>query len=171
MKKKALILTWEKFQDHEVIYPYYSLKENGFEVNLVANKLGRVPGILGAHMPCDTLTTEFESSKNREKFLNDYDLLMIPGGVKALEKLRLQKGIVEFVKAPFNMVIDVINFVLGKISGFTRGSNPISIGVTGNTVGITTGVGISTFPTIKRTGGDKTFDQTGSILEKPLSQN
>ena len=98
MKKKALILTWEKFQDHEVIYPYYSLKENGFEVNLVANKLGRVPGILGAHMPCDTLTTEFESSKNREKFLNDYDLLMIPGGVKALEKLRLQKGIVEFVK-------------------------------------------------------------------------
>ena len=24
---------------------------------------------------------------------------------------------------------------------------------------------------IKRTGGDKTFDQTGSILEKPLAQN
>ena len=96
--KKALILTYEKFQDHEVIYPYYSLKENGFEVNLVANKLGRVPGILGAHMPCDTVTTEFENPENRKKFLNDYDLLMIPGGVKALEKLRLEEGIVEFVK-------------------------------------------------------------------------
>ena len=68
--KKALILTYEKFQDHEVIYPYYSLKENGFEVNLVANKLGRVPGILGAHMPCDTVTTEFENPENRKKFLN-----------------------------------------------------------------------------------------------------
>ena len=96
--KKALILTYEKFQDHEVIYPYYSLKENGFEVNLVANKLGRVPGILGAHLPCDTVTTEFENPENRKKFLNDYDLLMIPGGVKALEKLRLEEGIVEFVK-------------------------------------------------------------------------
>ena len=67
--------------------------------------------------------------------------------------------------------IPVGKYSLGKISGFVRGSNPISIGVTGNTVGITTGVGISTFPTIKRTGGDKTFDQTGSILEKPLAQN
>ena len=54
-------------------------------------------------------------------------------------------------------------YSVGKISGFTRGSNPISIGVTGNTVGVTTGVGISTFPTIKRIGGDETFDQTGSL--------
>ena len=54
-------------------------------------------------------------------------------------------------------------YSVGKISGFTRGSNPISIGVTGNTVGVTTGVRISTFPTIKRIGGDETFDQTGSL--------
>ena len=26
---KALIITWEKFQDHEVIYPYYRLDEEG----------------------------------------------------------------------------------------------------------------------------------------------
>ena len=30
--KKALVLTWEKFQDHEVIYPYYALKQEGFDV-------------------------------------------------------------------------------------------------------------------------------------------
>ena len=34
MQKKAIIITWEKFQDHEVIYPYYALKEHGFEVVL-----------------------------------------------------------------------------------------------------------------------------------------
>ena len=96
--KKALILTWEKFQDHEVIYPYYSLKENGFEVNLVANKLGRIDGILGAHIVCDTLTQDFEDGSIRKEMLESYDLLMIPGGVKALEKLRLEEGIVEFVK-------------------------------------------------------------------------
>ena len=28
--KKAIIITWEKYQDHELIYPYYSLKEHGF---------------------------------------------------------------------------------------------------------------------------------------------
>ena len=54
-------------------------------------------------------------------------------------------------------------YSVAEISGFTRGSNPISIGVTGNTVGLSTGLGISTFPTIRRTGGEETFDQTGAI--------
>ena len=52
---------------------------------------------VGCHMVCDTLTKEFEDPQSRAKFL-DYDLLVIPGGVKALEKLRLEKGVVEFVK-------------------------------------------------------------------------
>ena len=38
MVKNALIITWEKFQDHELIYPFYSLKEAGFNVTLMANK-------------------------------------------------------------------------------------------------------------------------------------
>ena len=95
--KKALIITWEKFQDHEVIYPYYSLKENNFEVTIVANRLGRFHGILGCHMIGDVLTTDFDDPENRAKYL-EYDLLIIPGGVKALEKLRLEEGIVEFVR-------------------------------------------------------------------------
>lgn len=95
--KKALILTYAGFQDHELIYPYHSLKENGFDVTLVANQLGRFYGILGTHMVCDELTTSFESPKVRNEYL-DYDLLVIPGGVKALEKLRLEKGVVEFVR-------------------------------------------------------------------------
>jgi protease I len=95
--KRAIILTYTGFQDHEVIYPYHSLKENNFEVTVVANDIGRFYGILGCHMVCDTLTAEFEDPQSRAKFL-DYDLLVIPGGVKALEKLRLEKGVVEFVK-------------------------------------------------------------------------
>lgn len=95
--KKALIITHAGFQDHEVIYPYHSLKENNFEVTVVANQLGRFYGILGCHMVCDILTAEFNDSDNRAKFL-DYDLLVIPGGVKALEKLRLEEGVVEFVR-------------------------------------------------------------------------
>ena len=96
--KKALIITWEKFQDHELIYPYYSLKENQYSVTLMANKVGKIWGSLGTHMPCDVETSIFEDSTVRQQYLNEYDVLLIPGGVKALEKLRQEKGVLEFVK-------------------------------------------------------------------------
>jgi protease I len=96
--KKALIVTWEKFQDHELIYPYHSLKENGYEVTLMANQTGRFYGILGAFMVGDVTTDIFENEETRKEYLNNFDVLVIPGGVKALEKLRLEKGVVEFVK-------------------------------------------------------------------------
>ena len=94
MQKKAIIITWEKFQDHEVIYPYYALKEHGFEVVLCGGpNLGRINGILGAHITCDMLVNDLDS-----KTINDYDILVLPGGVKALEKLRLESNAVEFTK-------------------------------------------------------------------------
>ena len=39
-------------------------------------------------------------------------------------------------------------FSWGRLAGFTRGSSPVSIAVTGNTVD----VGLTTFPTIQRRG-------------------
>ena len=53
-------------------------------------------------------------------------------------------------------------FSVARIANVQRGSNPISIGITGRTVGSITG--LSTFPTLKRTGGAKTFEQTGAII-------
>ena len=44
MSKKALILTWESYQDHEVVYPYYRVQEEGFEVDIMANKIERIFG-------------------------------------------------------------------------------------------------------------------------------
>ena len=55
-------------------------------------------------------------------------------------------------------------YSVGSITNLVRGSSPISIGVTGLTVGLTTAIGISTFPILKRTGGDKTFEQTGALI-------
>ena len=79
--KKALIITWERFQDHELVYPYYSLKENGFEVTLMANKIGRIYGDMGCHMPCDVLTSDMENEEIRKQYLNEYNVILIPGGV------------------------------------------------------------------------------------------
>ncbi len=96
--KKALVITWEKYQDHELIYPYYSLMEHGFEVDIMANKVGKIWGSLGTHMPCTRETSEFENLENIEKALDEYEILLVPGGVKALEKVRQEKGVQEFIR-------------------------------------------------------------------------
>jgi protease I len=96
--KKALIITWEKYQDHELIYPYYSLKEHGYEVTLMANQKGKIWGSLGTHMPCDVDTKIFEDDSNRKVYLDEYEILVVPGGVKALEKLRQETGVLEFIR-------------------------------------------------------------------------
>ena len=96
--KKALVITWEKYQDHELIYPYYSLKEHEFEVDIMANKVGKIWGSLGTHMPCTRETSEFENESNIDSALNEYDILVVPGGVKALEKVRQEKGVLEFIR-------------------------------------------------------------------------
>ena len=96
--KKALISTWEKYQDHELIYPYYSLKEHGFEVTLMANQKGKIWGSLGTHMPCDAETKIFNEADIRQEYLDQYEILVLPGGVKALEKLRQEVGVLEFIR-------------------------------------------------------------------------
>jgi protease I len=95
---KSLIITWEKYQDHELIYPYFALKEHGFEVDIIANKVGKIWGSLGTHMPCTIETSVLENMDNIQKFLDEYEILLIPGGVKALEKLRQEKGVLEFIR-------------------------------------------------------------------------
>ena len=51
------------------------------------------------------------------------------------------------------------NLSFGKLSSLNRSSTPISIGVTGLTVDS----GLSTFPTIQRSGGSYTLRQTGAL--------
>ena len=97
--KKALIVTFSKYQDHEVIYPYYRALEEGFEVDIMADKLGRVHGILGTYMECTRTADELSDVEKFNKCLEDYDFLIIPGGVKSLEKLRQEKQVLRFISA------------------------------------------------------------------------
>lgn len=98
MNKRALIITWSGFQDHELVYPYYRLLGDGFEVEIVADKRdenNRVYGIFGLNMPCHVLIADF--NKNTDYWFNKCDLLVLPGGVKALEKLRQEKEVKKFI--------------------------------------------------------------------------
>jgi protease I len=95
--KKAIVLTCTGFKDYEAVYPYYRLLEEGFEVDVIADTIGKVTGILGGSIPSNRLLSELEIEDNRKIFLNEYDILILPGGVTSLEKLRLQPSAVSFV--------------------------------------------------------------------------
>lgn len=99
MMKRALILTWSGFQDHELIYPYYRLLGDGFDVKIVGDKKdasGRFYGIFGLNMPCHVTFAEFVTEI--ERWHAEADLLVLPGGVKALEKLRLEMEAKTFIR-------------------------------------------------------------------------
>jgi len=97
--KKALILTWTGFQDQEVVYPYYRLKGAGYEVSIISDTMdakGRTYGICGVNMPCAMTYDTFYAQMG--VLLVSNTLLVIPGGVKALEKLRLEKRVISFIQ-------------------------------------------------------------------------
>ncbi len=93
---KALIITGDKVQDHEFIYPYYRLKEAGFDIT-VALKYGEEElGILGTKIPCDE-DCEIISYEDMEAYCSEFDLLIIPGGAKCMEKLRQERVVLDFI--------------------------------------------------------------------------
>lgn len=76
---KALIISADNFEDMELFFPYYRLREEGIEVDVASIKRG---GIKGKH------GYEIEANKTLEEVdPKEYDLLVIPGG-KAPEEVR-----------------------------------------------------------------------------------
>lgn len=91
--KNALIITWEGYQDQELIYPFYRLQEENFTIDISAEKIGWIYGILGTKMEANKTVESINDNT-----VNDYDYLCLPGGVKSLEKLRQQKNVLSFIK-------------------------------------------------------------------------
>ena len=83
MQKKALIITGKLVQDHELIYPYYSLQGEGFEVDVATKKGEDVVGAIGVKVPA---TKSYEDIR-----VDDYNLLILPGGAKCMEYLRQEQ--------------------------------------------------------------------------------
>tara|TARA_B100000989_G_scaffold190639_1_gene143594 strand:+ start:330 stop:848 length:519 start_codon:yes stop_codon:yes gene_type:complete len=94
--KKAVIISGNLAQDHEFIYPYYRLLEEEIEVDVCLLEGKAVKGILGTTLPPnkDQLVKKIDQIE-----INNYDLLVLPGGVKAMEKVRQEKKIIDFISA------------------------------------------------------------------------
>lgn len=91
---KALIISGNLAQDHEFIYPYYRLLEEGLEVDvcMLEGKPGK--GFLGTSLP----PNKEQSVKSIDQVnVEEYKVLILPGGVKAMEKVRQDKKIIKFI--------------------------------------------------------------------------
>ena len=87
--KKAIIICGENVQDQEWVYPYYRLQEEGFEA-INATKDGKeTKGIIGIKIPGDISYDKLR--------VEDYDMMVLPGGVKMMEKLRQEEGVLKFI--------------------------------------------------------------------------
>ena len=90
MTKRAVIITAPGFQDEEYIYPYYRLLEARFSVDVSLKGKEVVYGKYGVPAR-PTMGHEDLNADN-------YDLVLLPGGFEAPDRVRLMPEVIDFVK-------------------------------------------------------------------------
>lgn len=92
--KKAVIITGPNFQDEEYTYPYYRLLEEGIKVDVATPDKAVVYGKYGVPAKPTIDTKDLKTS--------DYDVVVLPGGFEAPDRLRLRKEVLKFVKEMYD---------------------------------------------------------------------
>ena len=85
-----MIITGPNFQDEEFTYPYYRLLEEGYSVDVATPDKVIVYGKYGVPAKPTIDTKDLKAS--------NYDLVILPGGFEAPDRLRLRKEVLGFVK-------------------------------------------------------------------------
>lgn len=94
MTKKALIIAGKLIQDQEYIYPYYRLQEEGYEVDVAVRGKETVLGQIGVKI--------VPTKDIPELTVKDYEVLVLPGGAKAMEYMRQDKETLQFIADFYN---------------------------------------------------------------------
>ena len=89
MGKRALIIAGKLTQDHEFVYPYYRLEEEGYGVDVAVRGGELVYGIIGVKIQPNKDIPEIR--------VDDYDVLVLPGGAKAMEYMRQDEETLKFI--------------------------------------------------------------------------
>ena len=89
--KRAVIITGPGFQDEEFVYPYYRLLEAGLRVDVATKDKTVVHGKYGV-----PATPTIDVKDLREP---DFDLVILPGGHEAPDRVRQIKEVLTFVRA------------------------------------------------------------------------
>ncbi len=89
---KVLIISADQFEDTELLFPLYRLREEGITVDIAAPRAGAITGKHGY---------EATANKTLEAVnADDYELLILPGG-KAPAAVRKEQKAIEIAKAFF----------------------------------------------------------------------
>ena len=88
-QKRAVIVTGKLVQDHEFVYPYYRLQEAGYDVDVAVRGRETVFGSIGVKI--------IPTKDIPEVKIGDYDLLVLPGGAKAMEYMRQDAEIIKII--------------------------------------------------------------------------
>ncbi len=86
----AVIITGPGFQDEEVVYPYYRLLEEEYEVDIATKDGAIVYGKYGVPARATMSVTDLSVDK--------FDLVILPGGFEAPDRVRLLPEVLDFIR-------------------------------------------------------------------------
>ena len=85
------MIATDGFEDSELLEPRRILRERGADVTLASLEKGEIEGDNGARVAVDRTIDEVEA--------RDYDALVLPGGTKNPDKLRMNGKVVATIRA------------------------------------------------------------------------
>jgi len=94
--RSAVIITGPGFQDHDVVYSYYRLREEGYRVDVATKGGAPVIGKYGVPLPMDK--TASPNISFDQLAIDNYDAVILTGGHEAPDRVRQDKKVLEFVK-------------------------------------------------------------------------
>lgn len=96
MTHHAVIITGPGFQDHDVVYTYYRLLEEGWEVDVATKGAKNAVGKYGVPLPMDKTAKPLIGFDQLD--VDRYDAVLLTGGHEAPDRVRQDSDVLEFVR-------------------------------------------------------------------------
>ena len=94
MPQNAVIITGPGFQDHDVIYTYYRLLEEGWNVDVATKNGAPATGKYGVPLPMDKTAQPLISFGQLDPA--NYNAVILTGGHEAPDRVRQDRGVLDF---------------------------------------------------------------------------
>jgi protease I len=94
--RSAAIITAPGFQDHDVVYTYYRLLEEGWSVDVATRNGADVVGKYGIPLPMDKTAQPLIAFEDLD--IDRYDAVVLPGGHEAPDRVRQDPLVLDFVR-------------------------------------------------------------------------
>ena len=96
MTRSAVIITGPGFQDHDVVFCYYRLLEEGWTVDVATKNGADVVGKYGVPLPMDKTARPLISFDQLDP--ERYDAVILTGGHEAPDRVRQDARVLDFVR-------------------------------------------------------------------------